>query len=93
MLLFPNSLNKFELKSLACLLSKPIFYFQWVGGRYSLWSAIGLSIALHIGRSSCDVTKPRISLFASGIELWSVLTTLNCGTDLGQILFYPTYSE
>uniref|UniRef100_A0A8D0F0H4 Glucose-6-phosphate isomerase n=1 Tax=Strix occidentalis caurina TaxID=311401 RepID=A0A8D0F0H4_STROC len=23
--------------------------FQWVGGRYSLWSAIGLSIALHIG--------------------------------------------
>uniref|UniRef100_A0A8C1XL93 Glucose-6-phosphate isomerase n=1 Tax=Cyprinus carpio TaxID=7962 RepID=A0A8C1XL93_CYPCA len=22
---------------------------QWVGGRYSLWSAIGLSIALHIG--------------------------------------------
>uniref|UniRef100_A0A7N6AKM0 Glucose-6-phosphate isomerase n=1 Tax=Anabas testudineus TaxID=64144 RepID=A0A7N6AKM0_ANATE len=25
------------------------FMFQWVGGRYSLWSAIGLSIALHIG--------------------------------------------
>uniref|UniRef100_A0A6Q2Y4W4 Glucose-6-phosphate isomerase n=1 Tax=Esox lucius TaxID=8010 RepID=A0A6Q2Y4W4_ESOLU len=23
--------------------------FQWVGGRYSLWSCIGLSIALHIG--------------------------------------------
>lgn len=22
---------------------------QWVGGRYSLWSAIGLSIALYIG--------------------------------------------
>eukprot|EP00069_Balaena_mysticetus_P005454 bmy_18149T0 len=22
---------------------------QWVGGRYSLWSAIGLSIALHVG--------------------------------------------
>jgi glucose-6-phosphate isomerase len=24
-------------------------YLQWVGGRYSLWSAIGLSIALFIG--------------------------------------------
>ena len=24
--------------------------FQWVGGRYSLWSAIGLSIALFIGK-------------------------------------------
>ena len=22
---------------------------QWVGGRYSLWSAIGLSIALYVG--------------------------------------------
>uniref|UniRef100_A0A8V0XXA9 Glucose-6-phosphate isomerase n=1 Tax=Gallus gallus TaxID=9031 RepID=A0A8V0XXA9_CHICK len=30
-------LNTFEFQSL------------WVGGRYSLWSAIGLSIALHIG--------------------------------------------
>uniref|UniRef100_A0A8C6PL97 Glucose-6-phosphate isomerase n=1 Tax=Nothobranchius furzeri TaxID=105023 RepID=A0A8C6PL97_NOTFU len=27
---------------------------QWVGGRYSLWSAIGLSIALHVGRSPCS---------------------------------------
>uniref|UniRef100_A0A8D2KXT6 Glucose-6-phosphate isomerase n=1 Tax=Varanus komodoensis TaxID=61221 RepID=A0A8D2KXT6_VARKO len=27
----------------------PVFFLQWVGGRYSLWSAIGLSIALHIG--------------------------------------------
>ncbi|NP_001233655.1 glucose-6-phosphate isomerase [Cricetulus griseus] len=24
-------------------------FWDWVGGRYSLWSAIGLSIALHIG--------------------------------------------
>uniref|UniRef100_A0A8C9TKN1 Glucose-6-phosphate isomerase n=1 Tax=Scleropages formosus TaxID=113540 RepID=A0A8C9TKN1_SCLFO len=26
-------------------------FWDWVGGRYSLWSAIGLSIALHIGMS------------------------------------------
>uniref|UniRef100_A0AAV2L068 Glucose-6-phosphate isomerase n=1 Tax=Knipowitschia caucasica TaxID=637954 RepID=A0AAV2L068_KNICA len=39
-----------------CALSHPFpvshtscFPLQWVGGRYSLWSAIGLSIALHIG--------------------------------------------
>lgn len=24
-------------------------FWDWVGGRYSLWSAIGLSIALHVG--------------------------------------------
>ena len=27
---------------------------QWVGGRYSLWSAIGLSIALHIGMDNYE---------------------------------------
>uniref|UniRef100_A0A6Q2YTW4 Glucose-6-phosphate isomerase n=1 Tax=Esox lucius TaxID=8010 RepID=A0A6Q2YTW4_ESOLU len=26
-------------------------FWDWVGGRYSLWSAIGMSIALHIGMS------------------------------------------
>lgn len=26
-------------------------FWDWVGGRYSLWSAIGLSIALYIGMS------------------------------------------
>lgn len=26
-----------------------IILFQWVGGRFSLWSAIGMAIALHIG--------------------------------------------
>lgn len=31
------------------LLSACSCLFQWVGGRYSLWSAIGLSIALHVG--------------------------------------------
>ena len=24
-------------------------FWDWVGGRYSLWSAIGLTIAVHIG--------------------------------------------
>lgn len=27
---------------------------QWVGGRYSLWSAIGLSIAVHIGMDNFE---------------------------------------
>lgn len=62
MLLFSNSLNvkalHFAISTISCL--------QWVGGRYSLWSAIGLSIALHIGRYSCDA-MPRIALFASGM--------------------------
>jgi glucose-6-phosphate isomerase len=29
-------------------------FWDWVGGRYSLWSAIGLSIALHIGYENFD---------------------------------------
>lgn len=28
--------------------------WQWVGGRYSLWSAIGLSIAVHIGMDNFE---------------------------------------
>lgn len=30
------------------------FIFQWVGGRYSLWSAIGLSIAISIGMDNFE---------------------------------------
>ena len=29
-------------------------FWDWVGGRYSLWSAIGLSIALTIGYKNFD---------------------------------------
>ena len=29
-------------------------FWDWVGGRYSLWSAIGLSIAVHIGMDNFD---------------------------------------
>jgi glucose-6-phosphate isomerase len=28
--------------------------YQWVGGRYSLWSAIGLSIAVYIGMDNFE---------------------------------------
>ena len=30
------------------------FFLQWVGGRYSLWSSIGLSIALNIGMDNFE---------------------------------------
>lgn len=29
-------------------------FWDWVGGRYSLWSAIGLTIAIHIGMDNFD---------------------------------------
>jgi glucose-6-phosphate isomerase len=29
-------------------------FWDWVGGRYSLWSAVGLSIALHIGMDNFE---------------------------------------
>ena len=31
-----------------------MFYLQWVGGRYSLWSSIGMSIALTIGMDNFE---------------------------------------
>ncbi|CAO2625801.1 Glucose-6-phosphate isomerase [Lemmus lemmus] len=36
-------------------------FWDWVGGRYSLWSAIGLSIALHVG--TFTATQPPPTLF------------------------------
>lgn len=29
-------------------------FWDWVGGRYSLWSAIGLSIAVYIGMDNFE---------------------------------------
>lgn len=40
---------------------------QWVGGRYSLWSAIGLSIALHVGTS--------VTLLSPGQSYQSVMAS------------------
>lgn len=34
-----------------------VIFFQWVGGRFSLWSAIGMSIALHIGMHTGTVAN------------------------------------
>ena len=31
-----------------------LHFVQWVGGRYSLWSAIGLSIAISIGMDNFE---------------------------------------
>ena len=37
-----------------CLWNAHVCFFQWVGGRYSLWSAIGLSIAVNIGMDNFE---------------------------------------
>ncbi len=31
-----------------------VYLLKWVGGRYSLWSAIGLSIAVNIGMDNFE---------------------------------------
>lgn len=81
MLLFSNSLNvkalHFAISTISCL--------QWVGGRYSLWSAIGLSIALHIGRYLVMPCQELLCLLQECN--WSALTVVDCESDLGQILF------
>ena len=32
-------------------------FWDWVGGRYSLWSAIGLSIVLSVGYDNLKITS------------------------------------
>ena len=49
--------------SLAYIVCSVCLWLQWVGGRYSLWSAIGLSIALYIGMDNFEL------LLAGGHEM------------------------
>lgn len=43
------STNKTEVEKFGIDAQNMFIFWDWVGGRYSLWSAIGLSIALSIG--------------------------------------------
>lgn len=43
------STNKTEVEKFGIDLDNMFVFWDWVGGRYSLWSAIGLSIACYIG--------------------------------------------
>jgi len=43
------STNATKVKDFGIDTANMFEFWDWVGGRYSLWSAIGLSIALHIG--------------------------------------------
>ncbi|MBO0938607.1 glucose-6-phosphate isomerase [Fibrella sp. HMF5335] len=43
------STNKAEVEKFGIDTENMFGFWDWVGGRYSLWSAIGLSIALYIG--------------------------------------------
>lgn len=43
------STNEKDVKAFGIDLNNMFEFWDWVGGRYSLWSAIGLSIALSIG--------------------------------------------
>ncbi|XP_049928983.1 glucose-6-phosphate isomerase a [Epinephelus moara] len=43
------STNAAKVKDFGIDTANMFEFWDWVGGRYSLWSAIGLSIALHIG--------------------------------------------
>ncbi|XP_078112404.1 glucose-6-phosphate isomerase a [Sander vitreus] len=43
------STNAVKVKAFGIDPANMFEFWDWVGGRYSLWSAIGLSIALHIG--------------------------------------------
>ncbi|KAM9351706.1 glucose-6-phosphate isomerase a [Symphorus nematophorus] len=43
------STNAVKVKDFGIDTENMFEFWDWVGGRYSLWSAIGLSIALHVG--------------------------------------------
>ncbi|VDP94208.1 unnamed protein product [Echinostoma caproni] len=52
------STNAKEVKKFGIAEENMFEFWDWVGGRYSLWSAIGLSIALYIGDIASPVTPP-----------------------------------
>jgi glucose-6-phosphate isomerase len=43
------STNESKVKEFGINVKNMFGFWDWVGGRYSLWSAIGLSICLSIG--------------------------------------------
>jgi len=48
------STNKTDVEKFGIDAANMFVFWDWVGGRYSLWSAIGLSIALTIGYENFD---------------------------------------
>ncbi|XP_070828204.1 glucose-6-phosphate isomerase a [Chaetodon trifascialis] len=48
------STNAAKVKDFGIDTANMFEFWDWVGGRYSLWSAIGLSIALHVGFESFE---------------------------------------
>ena len=48
------STNTAEVKKFGIDTSNMFEFWDWVGGRYSLWSAIGLSIAIYIGMDNFE---------------------------------------
>jgi glucose-6-phosphate isomerase len=49
------STNEIEVKKFGIDTANMFEFWDWVGGRYSLWSAIGLSIALTIGYKNFEL--------------------------------------
>ncbi len=49
------STNKQDVEKFGIDAANMFVFWDWVGGRYSLWSAVGLSIALTIGYANFDL--------------------------------------
>ncbi len=65
---------------------------QWVGGRYSLWSAIGLSIAVNIGMDNFERLLAGAHFVVSAWHVQKLLprlfhTTCVCIDPIGSSLF------
>lgn len=48
------STNEEKVKEFGILKENMFVFWDWVGGRYSLWSAIGMSIAVYIGMDNFE---------------------------------------
>uniref|UniRef100_A0A671TGH4 Glucose-6-phosphate isomerase n=1 Tax=Sparus aurata TaxID=8175 RepID=A0A671TGH4_SPAAU len=56
------STNAVKVKDFGIDTENMFEFWDWVGGRYSLWSAIGLSIALHVGTDHIDLIRGAATL-------------------------------
>jgi glucose-6-phosphate isomerase len=62
------SANCIEVEKFGINIDNMFKIWDWVGGRYSLWSAIGLSIALSIGMENFLLWKKTCLLYSDSLE-------------------------
>uniref|UniRef100_A0A3B4Y523 Glucose-6-phosphate isomerase n=1 Tax=Seriola lalandi dorsalis TaxID=1841481 RepID=A0A3B4Y523_SERLL len=72
------STNAAKVKDFGIDTANMFEFWDWVGGRYSLWSAIGLSIALHVGFENFEQLLAGAHWMVKNVSSSASLTNREC---------------